>query len=198
MRPRRYVFVTSWWVGASLDETWTFLTSPGQRWVDWWPALETADVRRADGLVGSAATCTWRSPAGYRLTFAQTLTEVEPGRLVVLAADGDLAGISRVRFAAAPGGTPPGHRAARRHDPHLDERRRSAARPAVRYGHPAIMRRGERGLRRVLDGSVADAGLPRQRGGGPGSAADARAQGSAADRPATGAELPGEKHRAHD
>lgn len=70
--------------------------------------------------------------------------------------------------------------------------------PLFRYGHRAIMRRGERGLRRVLDGSVADAGLPRQRGGGPGSTADARVQGSAADRPATGAELPGEKHRAHD
>lgn len=147
------MFASRWWVAAPLDETWTFLTSPGQRWVDWWPGLVTADVRRTADLVGSTAACTWRSPAGYRLTFALTLTGIEPGRRVVLAADGDLTGTSTVAFAAEPGGT------------RLDIELRvvttrgwmNAAGPLLgplfRYGHRAVMRRGERGLRRVLTGA---------------------------------------------
>ncbi|WP_147375185.1 SRPBCC family protein [Jiangella rhizosphaerae] len=160
MGPRRYVFASRWRVAAPLAETWTFLTSPGQRWVDWWPGLETADVRRTAELVGSTALCTWRSPAAYRLTFALTLTDVEPSRLVVLAADGDLTGTSSVLFEAEPGGT------------RLDiELRVSTTRawmnaagpvlgPLFRYGHRAVMRRGERGLRRVLAGTDAYADPP--------------------------------------
>ncbi|WP_116950495.1 SRPBCC family protein [Jiangella endophytica] len=140
-------------MAAPLDETWTFLASPGQRWVDWWPSLETADVGWTADLVGSTATCTWRSPVGYRLTFALTVTGVEPGRLVVLAADGDLTGTSTVAFGAEPGGT------------RLDIELRvvttrtwmNAAGPLLgplfRYGHRVVMSRGERGLRRVLAGA---------------------------------------------
>lgn len=186
MAPRRYAFVSTWRVGAPLDETWTFLTSPGQSWVDWWPSLETADVRRTPGLVGSAATCTWRSPVGYRLTFVLTLTGVEPGRLVVLAADGDLAGTSTVRFAPEPdGGT------------RLDiELRVSTAKawmnaaglvlgPVFRYGHHAVMRRGERGLRRGLAPSAAPAG-----GGAPGEPGRRTPGSSAMDDPGAGGDEP--------
>lgn len=154
------MFASRWRVAAPLDETWTFLTSPGQRWVDWWPSLEAADVRRTADLVGRTALCTWRSPVGYRLTFTLTLTGVELGRLVVLAADGDLTGTSTVLFTAEPGGT------------RLDiELRVTTTRawmnaagpllgPFFRYGHRAVMRHGERGLRRVLARSEPSAEPP--------------------------------------
>ncbi|WP_053206014.1 hypothetical protein [Jiangella muralis] len=156
-------------------------------------ALHPDGRRAANGRArGQHRACTWRSPAGYRLRFALTLTGDEPGRLVVLAADGDLADTSTVRFAAVPGGT------------RLDIELRVATTrawtnvagpllgPLFRYGHSAIMRRGERGLRRVLDSSVADPGLPGERGGPSGSAAGARLSSRAVDRSATDAEPPGE------
>lgn len=73
------MFASSWRVAAPLDETWSFLTSPGQRWVDWWPGLETADVRSADSWPRTEhGPVRLAQPGDYRLTFTLTLTGVDP------------------------------------------------------------------------------------------------------------------------
>ncbi|TDE13444.1 SRPBCC family protein [Jiangella asiatica] len=150
MRGRRYELASTWRVAAPLDRTWAFLTDPGQRWDDWWPNLESIDVRRTTDLVGSVAACRWRSPGGYALTFTLVLAEVDPGRLVVLDVDGDLLGQSAVRFTHDGDGS--------RLDIDLRVRTTRAwmnvagvvLHPLFRFGHRVVMRRGERGLSRVL------------------------------------------------
>lgn len=150
MRERRYALGSTWRVAAPLERTWAFLTDPGQRWSDWWPSLESIEVRRTPALTGSTAACRWRSPIGYALTFSLTLTGVDPERRVVLDIDGDLSGRSEVRF--GPEGT------GSRLDIDLHVRTTRPwmnvagvmLHPVFRLGHGVVMRRGERGLGRVL------------------------------------------------
>lgn len=150
MRARRYAFASTWQVAAPVEDTWAFLTAPSQRWHDWWPHLDSIDVRRTPELVGSTAACRWRSPVGYALAFTLELTAAAPGELVELDVEGDLIGHSVVRFAAAPGGT--------RIDIDLTVRTTrpwmnmagTVLRPLFQYGHDVVMHHGERGLNRVL------------------------------------------------
>lgn len=158
MRPssQRYELSSTWLIAAPVDRCWTFLTSPDQRWRDWWRGLERIDVDRTPEVVGSAATCTWRAPVGYRVRFRLHLTAAKEAEEVVLVASGDLAGIGVVRFSAAGSGEQP------RGATHLhiawDVRTTRnwmnltapLLAPLFRWGHDRVMRSGERGLNRAL------------------------------------------------
>ncbi|WP_216844077.1 hypothetical protein [Phytoactinopolyspora alkaliphila] len=141
-----------WRVRAPLDVCWGFLTSPGQRWLDWWPWLESIDVRRSDGLVGSTAHCVWKSPVGFRLSMTVRLNDADPSRRVDLVVTGDVAGTAVVRFCEAGDGT--------RIDVAWQVTTERAWMnvtgpllwPVFTWGHRVVMNAGERGLNAMLAG----------------------------------------------
>lgn len=133
-----------------MEPCWGFLTSPGQRWLDWWPRLHSIAVDRANGLVGSSARCVWRSPFGYRLRMDLQLVDVIPEKQVDLSVRGDVDGTAVVQFTRAGS------------DTRIDVEWRVATtlpwmnlaapvlRPVFTWGHRVVMRGGEEGLNRIL------------------------------------------------
>lgn len=170
---QEYDFTSVWRISAPVRQCWDFLTLPDQTWTAWWPSLRHIDVQRADRpkepkasgildeqdtIVGTTAACTWRSPVGHQLRFVLTLTDVEPSRRIVLSSEGDLDGTAVVNF--APNGT--GSELTVTWKIRTTRRWMNVTapvlRPVFRWGHHVVMRRGERGLNRVLtdgDGSNA-------------------------------------------
>ncbi|NDL57285.1 hypothetical protein [Phytoactinopolyspora mesophila] len=151
MKPRSYQFGSVWVVAVPLSRCWDFLTSPGQRWFDWWPRLREIEIQRTSRLVGSRAVCTWKSPLGYRLRTSLLVTEVVEGTRVRMAAGGDLTGLAEVALSELPGG---GTRIDVTWWVHTTRTWMNLLAPALRplflLGHRAVMRGGERGLRQAL------------------------------------------------
>lgn len=152
MRGRAYQFSSVWRIRAPLESCWTFLTSPGQRWLDWWPRLRSIDVDRADGLVGSEARCVWRSPLGYRLRTDLRLVDVISEKRVELAVTGDVVGSAVVEFSPTADGTRVDVSWQVTTTPRWMNVAAPLLRPAFTWGHRVVMRAGERGLNAVLTG----------------------------------------------
>jgi hypothetical protein len=151
MRPRNYAFGSVWIIGAPIERCWEFLSSPSQRWLDWWPRLHAIEVHRTQNLVGSRAYCTWQSPLVYRLRTSLTVTDVEERAWIRMTAGGDVNGRAVVSFSELPRGRT-------RIDVTWWVRTTRAwmnvlapvLRPVFWWGHRAVMRGGERGLREAL------------------------------------------------
>lgn len=145
-----YDFISTWQVSAPVARCWTFLTSPDQTWVEWWPSLRKIEVQRKSRIVGSVAECVWRSPVGHRLRFVLTVTDVLPVERLVLASCGDLTGTAIIDF--TPAG--PGCEITVRWTITTTRRWMNVTAPLLRpvfgWAHHAVMRRGERGLNAVL------------------------------------------------
>jgi uncharacterized protein YndB with AHSA1/START domain len=147
-----YEFRSTWRIAAPVGECWTYLTSPDQTWVQWWPALRQIDVQPTSELVGSTAFCVWRSPVGHRLRFELTITDVTASKRIVLSSEGDLTGDAVVDFAAGPSGA----------DSELTitwtihttrwwmNLTAPLLRPVFTWAHHFVMKRGERGLNTAL------------------------------------------------
>lgn len=146
-----YAFTSVWTIAAPRDVTWAFLESPDQRWTDWWPGLRSVQLDRSDGLLGSTASCLWRSPWGYTVRVALEVVELDPARRVGLVAHGDLVGRGSVLFADhRDGGTRVTTRWEVRTTPRWMRLLAPLLRPVFAVGHHVVMRNGERGLDRAL------------------------------------------------
>jgi uncharacterized protein YndB with AHSA1/START domain len=160
LKRRSYSFTSVWRVRAPLDVCWSFLTSPDQRWLNWWRWLDTIEVHRTSGLVGSAAHCVWKSPFGFRLRMDLRLRDVDPGRRVDLTVDGDVKGGAVVRFSGDDAGT----RIRVAWQVNTERAWMNATAPLLRpvytWGHRVVMGAGERGLNAVL-ADDADPSSPR-------------------------------------
>ncbi len=92
-----------------------------------------------------------RAPLGYRLRCTLRIAEVDPGASLAADSDGDLTGRGRIEIAPHARGT------RIRIDWDVTVRRPwmralgPVLRPAFAGAHAAVMRAGERGLRRVLE-----------------------------------------------
>lgn len=150
MLARRYVLRSDWYVAAPVDKTWSFLTAPDQSWSDWWPHLDDICVDRTEQMIGSVATCRWRSPLGYVLALRITLVDMTPQRALTLAVDGDLVGSGLIGFATAPGGSRIEIELELRSNRRWMRVAEAVTHPLFRWGHDAVMRRGECGLNAVL------------------------------------------------
>src|SRR5690625_4968235 len=151
MRAATYTFTSVWRISACRERTWTFLESPDQQWADWWPPLRSIHLHRTDQLLGSTASCRWRSLWGYVLGVDLEVVRVERGHRVDLAADGDLTGTGVVRFAdGSDGTTEVTTQWSVTTTPRWMQISSPVLWPMFRIGHYVVMRRGERGLERAL------------------------------------------------
>ena len=149
-----YSFVSRWWVAVPPDRVWHELArslEPGGP--RWWAGLSVLMAPRQLAQ-GERMVLAVRSALGYALRIRLEITGVDHGRSLAATSAGDLRGRGRVTVEA-------------------DERDAGAAvitfhwdvqttrawmnasawllRPAFTAAHGIAMRRGERGLRRVLD-----------------------------------------------
>ena len=95
MRPFR--FDRTWAFDVAPDTLWAALTRT-EEYRQWWPWLREFS---GDGLVpGGRNTCVVRAPVPYTLRFTVTITELVRGERIVVAVDGDLAGVARLEVGA--------------------------------------------------------------------------------------------------
>lgn len=115
----------------------------------WWPGVTVPmAARRVEP--GERVVLAVRSPLGYTLRMRLEIVDVEPGRTIAAASDGDLRGSGRVTVEADGDGASIVF--------HWDVQTRRAwmnatafvLRPVFERAHAHVMRRGESGLRAVL------------------------------------------------
>lgn len=161
VRARPYELTSVWHVPAPRQECWDVLGDPRMTWPRWWRGVEALEVRPASGTTGSAARLRFRSPAGYALVLDLVVGEATPPERVRIHVDGDLRGHGDVHLTAPePGATRVDVRW------HVRTTRTwmnvvgPVAAPAFALAHAAMMRAGERGLRRHLAAGHGTAGPP--------------------------------------
>ena len=139
---------SQWDVRAPLARCWDVLADPRMTWPRWWQGVTATDVEpTADGLVGSAATLTFRAPLGYALRVRLVVDGADRNRWVRVRAAGDLTGSGLVHL----DGLAPARTLIRvRWDVSTTRSWMNAAAPVLRplfvASHAAVMRAGERGL----------------------------------------------------
>lgn len=130
---------------------WHALTAMPFSWASWWPELTNLRaIETHPDMIGTRFSCTWRAPSGYRLHCDFTITGITPHQQIVLDSSGDLVGTSVWKLSDQAGAT----------NIAIDWQAQTTKRwmnllsfllkPAFVYNHDAIMRSGERGLRRYL------------------------------------------------
>lgn len=151
MKHRSYSFQTNWNIDAPTEKVWQTLTATPFSWDAWWPELNDLSVQtKTTKLVGTAFSCTWKAPIGYKLRTDVRITEAEDREFVTLETDGDLDGTVSCYIKDISGTT------------HVDidwqvETTRdwmNALHPLLKpffiWSHHAVMRSGERGLQKHI------------------------------------------------
>lgn len=150
--PAEYSFRTRWRIEAPADRCWREIVAVATGGSGaWWRRLRvTEPTSRLEP--GARIAAVVRAPFGYALRFALRITAVEAGHAVDADSRGDLHGRGRVEVHERGAGSEI------RFAWDVTVRRRWMAvaspllRPVFAAGHAVVMRAGERGLRRALEG----------------------------------------------
>jgi uncharacterized protein YndB with AHSA1/START domain len=149
-----YSFVTHWHFDAPVEKVWDAVFH-SERWPGWWKGAESVvELTPGDPSgVGSVRQFVWKSALPYRLAFEVETVRVEPLSLLEgRVREGDLEGKGVWHFQADGTGT------FVRYDWNVRTTKRwmnlaaPLAGPLFRWNHDVVMRWGERGLRRLLEG----------------------------------------------
>jgi uncharacterized protein YndB with AHSA1/START domain len=150
-----YSFLTTWVLDAPREAVWEAIYEV-ERWPEWWPG-----VRRVDQLepgdedgVGAVYDQEWRSTIPYPVRFRTRISRIERPFLIEADATGELAGTGRWRFFDGSGTAVTYEWNVRTTRPWMNAVA-PVARPAFRWNHNAVMRRGGEGLARLLGTSLA-------------------------------------------
>jgi len=150
-----YVFITQWWFDAPIERVWEAIRDAEQ-----WPTLwrSVVAVRRVatgdESGVGEIRRFTWRGRLPYALTFDMRTTRVEPPTALEGVASGQLEGRGLWRLASESGGTAVRYDWSVRTTKLWMRMLAPVARPLFSWNHDAVMKDGERGLRRLLEGKA--------------------------------------------
>src|SRR5512146_1260078 len=148
-----YAFVTRWRFDAPIERVWEAIRD-SDRWPSWWrSAVSVERVASGDAAgVGEVRRFTWRGRLPYTRAFDMRVTRIEPPMAMEGVATGELEGTGLWRLAPESGGT------AVRYDWNVRTTTLGMrllapiGRPIFAWNHDAVMREGERGLRRLLEG----------------------------------------------
>ncbi|MGZ4271060.1 MAG: SRPBCC family protein [Solirubrobacteraceae bacterium] len=148
---RRYHFVTTWCLGATVEDVYDTIHDSGS-WPQWWPAVRRAElVEDGDAAgVGRLWRFTWRGALPYDLVFESRVTSAQRPWLLEGAADGELVGTGRWRLFDGPAGTAVVYEWDVATSRAWMNRIAPLARPAFAWNHNAIMRQGGAALARRL------------------------------------------------
>ena len=147
-----YAFVTEWRFDAPIEAVWEAVRD-SERWPSWWRSVRAVErVRPGDGTgIGEVRRYTWKGRLPYTLTFEMRTTRVEAPFVLEGIATGELEGEGRWTLARDGAGT------FVRYDWNIRTTRAwmrlfgPILRPAFAWNHDAVMRDGERGLRRLVE-----------------------------------------------
>jgi len=147
---RTYAFTSRWLVPAPVAECWAAVErSVRGGALPWWPAVRIEPRRRPLEL-GDVVRLDVRSPWGYRLRVALTVTDLEPCERLAAESAGDLSGRGSLHLAAAGEPGSPYTSVTWVWEVTLVRRwmrlTSPVLRPAFAAAHARVMRRGERGL----------------------------------------------------
>ena len=150
-----YRFLTAWLVEAPIDPVWDAIHD-AERWPEWWPGVvSVVEVEPGDeNKLGSVSRQRWRSRLPYAIEFESRTTLVERPWLIEGITTGELEGRGRWRLFERAGTT------AVLYQWDVATTRRwmnvlaPAFRPAFRWNHDAVMRRGGEGLARRVGGRL--------------------------------------------
>ncbi len=146
-----YTFVTLWRFRAPVDAVWALLHD-AEAWPAWWRGVEQVEALAAgDALgVGTVRRFTWKSVLPYRLRFDLRVTRIEKPFALEGEAFGELEGAGRWSLEAD------GDWTRVRYDWTVRTTRpwmnalAPLLKPAFRWNHDVVMRRGAEGLGRRL------------------------------------------------
>lgn len=152
MSSAEYRFLTTWQIGAPREQVWDAILHV-ERWRAWWRGLERVEQRASGDVdrLGARYRLTWKGRLPYRLVVEMTTVHLRPCRLLESQARGELEGRGVWRLWPNGAGT--------RVD--YEWRVRTVKRwmnivapllhPLFSWNHDVVMRRGERGLKRLLE-----------------------------------------------
>lgn len=147
----RYSFLTTWGLGAPIEDVWEAVYAT-ERWPEWWPGVRVAEQLDSGngGGVGSVHRYVWRSTLPYDIEFRMRTTKVERPHVLEGEADGNLRGTGRWRLWDGDGVTAVTYE----WDVETTIPWMNAVAPLGRavfhWSHDRVMRAGGRGLARLL------------------------------------------------
>ncbi|HET9675181.1 MAG TPA: SRPBCC family protein [Gaiellaceae bacterium] len=146
-----YSFLTTWIVDAPIERVWDVIYAT-ERWPAWWPGvLSVTELHHADGNgEGTIYRHVWRSTIPYSVRFDVTVVEVQRPNLIAATAEGGLAGTGTFRLFEAALGTAVTYDWRVRTTKAWMNAIAPLARPVFAWNHHAVMKRGGRGLAKVL------------------------------------------------
>ncbi len=148
-----YAFTTQWHIRAPIESVWERIADTG-RWPEWWRGLQRV-VEVAPGSanrLGAVQRFTWKGRLPYTLDVEMRVIRSEPPSLLESSARGELEGIGRWRLSRCEDGTRVRYEWNVRTTKRWMNALAPAARPLFRWNHDVVMRGGERGLKRLLEG----------------------------------------------
>jgi hypothetical protein len=147
----RYRFLTTWVLDAPRRDVWAELEAV-ERWPAWWRGVEVVE-KLAPGDergVGAVYGHRWRSRLPYTVAFEMRTTRVEPPFALEGVARGELEGVGRWRLYEEDGATAVTYEWDVRTTRPWMNAIAPVARPAFRWSHDDVMRRGGECLARRL------------------------------------------------
>jgi uncharacterized protein YndB with AHSA1/START domain len=149
-----YHFVTKWRIPAPVERVWDVLDAP-ERYQDWWPMFVaynplTPELRG----VGARAERVVRGVLPYQLRYVTTTTKVDPPRELAYDSTGDLTGDGRFLLTPVDGATEVTFFWDVSTNKTLMNMLTPLFRPLFEWHHNWVMKRGERGLVRLLKDSA--------------------------------------------
>ncbi len=101
---RRFHLVTEWSFDAPIEHVWELLNEP-ERFPEWWPGFDEAEITEGDGEIGSVARYKVSGDFGFVFYFATRVEEKREPEYIRVSAAGDLAGTGEWFLQQRDGGT---------------------------------------------------------------------------------------------
>lgn len=147
---RHYTFVTTWHIKAPLEAVWEKILHFEK--TNWWPGVRATLITRGDkDWIGAAVDSTWRSWLPYTLALKLTVTEATPGKHLQVRSEGDLQGTGSWQFSEANNSVTAVYTWS------VSTRKKwmnflaPIASPIFANAHHVLMKRGEKGLQKLLE-----------------------------------------------
>ncbi len=146
-----YHFVTTWLLEAPRERVFHAIWD-SERWPEWWQGVESVVELEPGGAdkVGSVSRHRWRSRLPYAIEFESRTTRVERPTLIEGLSEVELEGHGRWRLFSQQGVTAVLYEWDVRTTKSWMNALAPLLRPAFRWNHDAVMRRGGEGLARRL------------------------------------------------
>jgi hypothetical protein len=151
MSASKFELISQWRIEAERERVWNALHAPAD-WPRWWPYVASVvELDRGNGGgIGARHQVSWTSRLPYNVELETRVIELEPQRLIRIAAAGDVRGEGCWRLSELPSGTCAEYTWRVELDKAWMRALAPLLRPVFKWNHNSVMDAGERGLRAYL------------------------------------------------